>query len=98
MKILRKDAIARRNQKIHTKSERMILENMTCPFIVQLHYAFQTSDKLYMVMDFMNGGTIKISPINNRGTLLPFEKREEISRAKSKILYCRNHFGPRIFA
>jgi serine/threonine protein kinase len=56
MKILKKDAIARRNQKIHTKAERTILENMTCPFIVQLHYAFQTPDKLYLVMDFMVGG------------------------------------------
>ena len=26
------------------------------PFIVKLHYAFQTPDKLYFVMDFLNGG------------------------------------------
>lgn len=57
MKILRKDAVAKRNQKFHTKAERQILENLNCPFIVQLRYAFQTSDKLYLVMDFMNGGT-----------------------------------------
>ena len=57
MKILKKETIERRNQKIHTKAERKILENMICPFIVQLHYAFQTSEKLYLVMEFMRGGT-----------------------------------------
>ncbi len=56
MKILRKDAVAKRNQKFHTKAERQILETLNSPFIVKLHYAFQTRDKLYLVMDFMNGG------------------------------------------
>ena len=56
MKILMKAAVARRNQKIHTKSERKIMENMDSPFIMQLHYAFQSIDKLYLVMDFMAGG------------------------------------------
>eukprot|EP01016_Furgasonia_blochmanni_P049640 TRINITY_DN7558_c0_g1_i8.p1 TRINITY_DN7558_c0_g1~~TRINITY_DN7558_c0_g1_i8.p1 ORF type:complete len:192 (-),score=46.58 TRINITY_DN7558_c0_g1_i8:356-931(-) len=56
MKILKKDQIERRNQKVHTKAEREILENMESPFIIQLHYAFQTPEKLYMVMEFMQGG------------------------------------------
>jgi len=56
MKILRKDAIKKRNQKLHTKAERDILQNMDSPFIVQMHYAFQTPSKLYLIMDFMNGG------------------------------------------
>jgi len=56
MKVLRKDAIERRNQRFNTKAEREILQNMKSPFIVQLHYAFQTSEKLYLVMDFMQGG------------------------------------------
>ena len=58
MKVLKKEAIERRNQKVHTQSERQILENVKCPFIVQLHFAFQTADKLYLVMDFMRGGKI----------------------------------------
>jgi len=58
MKILRKDAVAKRNQKFHTKAERQILETLNSPFIVKLHYAFQTKDKLYLVMDFMNGGEL----------------------------------------
>lgn len=56
MKTLKKGDLEKRNQKIHTISERKILENMDCPFIVKLHYAFQSSDKLFLVMDFMRGG------------------------------------------
>lgn len=58
MKVLRKDMIERRNQIVHTQAERSILEEVQCPFIVQLHYAFQTPDKLYMVMDYMSGGEL----------------------------------------
>jgi serine/threonine protein kinase len=28
------------------------------PFIVQLHFAFQTNQKLYLVMEFLNGGEL----------------------------------------
>lgn len=31
---------------------------MESPFIVKLHYAFQTDAKLYFVMDFCNGGEL----------------------------------------
>jgi serine/threonine protein kinase len=56
MKILKKDAVAKRNQRVHTQGERKIMEAINCPFIVKLHYAFQTPSKLYFVMDFMQGG------------------------------------------
>ena len=36
----------------------MILEKIRNPFIVRLHYAFQTPEKLYFVMDFLNGGEL----------------------------------------
>ena len=58
MKSLKKEMIEQRNQRTHTKTERQILGEVDCPFIVQLKYAFQTSDKLYMVMDFVNGGEL----------------------------------------
>lgn len=81
MKILRKDAVAKRNQKFHTKAERQILETLNSPFIVKLHYAFQTKDKLYLVMDFMNGGIILIMHywiLIFRRAVFPSEKRKEI--------------------
>ena len=72
MKVLKKEEVDRRQQKNHTKgtrslrppqfylrlyaAEREILEKIKHPFIVQLHYAFQTPDKLYFIMDFLNGG------------------------------------------
>lgn len=56
MKVLKKKEIAKRNQKINTKAERKILEKINNNFIIRLHYAFQTSKKLFFVMDFMQGG------------------------------------------
>jgi serine/threonine protein kinase len=39
-------------------AEREILEKINHPFIVKLHFAFQTPSKLYFVMDFLNGGEL----------------------------------------
>lgn len=39
----------------NTKSERRVLEIVNHPFIVKLHYAFQTGSALCLVMDFVNG-------------------------------------------
>eukprot|EP01113_Clastostelium_recurvatum_P044420 TRINITY_DN74_c0_g1_i1.p1 TRINITY_DN74_c0_g1~~TRINITY_DN74_c0_g1_i1.p1 ORF type:complete len:402 (-),score=117.19 TRINITY_DN74_c0_g1_i1:66-1271(-) len=58
LKVLRKDAIIARKQVTHTKSEKAILQAVQHPFIVQLHYAFQTREKLYMVLDYVNGGEL----------------------------------------
>ena len=38
--------------------ERNILANINHPFIVRLHYAFQTEGKLYLVLDFLRGGDL----------------------------------------
>lgn len=58
MKKLRKDVVAKRNLLVKTQAERDILEKIDSPFIVKLHYAFQTPAKLYFVMDFLNGGEL----------------------------------------
>lgn len=58
MKVLKKEEISEKQQEIHTKAEREILEKISNPFIVKLHYAFQTPDKLYFVLDFVNGGEL----------------------------------------
>ena len=36
--------------------ERKIMDSIDSPFIVKLHFSFETSEKLYLVMDFLNGG------------------------------------------
>jgi serine/threonine protein kinase len=56
MKILKKSELKRRKQIERTRTERNILAAVRHPFIVRLHYAFQTPHKLYMVMDFVQGG------------------------------------------
>jgi serine/threonine protein kinase len=58
MKVLRKEAIRARKQVAHTKAEKSILQKIQHPFIVTLHYAFQTDDKLYMILDYINGGEL----------------------------------------
>lgn len=58
MKILKKSQMPQRNQQIHAMNERAILESVNHPFFVQLHYAFQSKFKLYMVMDFKIGGEL----------------------------------------
>lgn len=58
MKVLKKDVIAAKGQIEHTKSERDILFEVRHPFIVRLRYAFQSDDKLYLVTDYYNGGTL----------------------------------------
>eukprot|EP00616_Rhizochromulina_sp_CCMP1243_P000571 CAMPEP_0118962490 /NCGR_PEP_ID=MMETSP1173-20130426/811_1 /TAXON_ID=1034831 /ORGANISM="Rhizochromulina marina cf, Strain CCMP1243" /LENGTH=529 /DNA_ID=CAMNT_0006910763 /DNA_START=57 /DNA_END=1646 /DNA_ORIENTATION=+ len=58
MKVLDKTVIAQKGQVTHTKSERDILHEIRHPFIVCLHYAFQTERKLYMVTDYYPGGNL----------------------------------------
>jgi len=58
MKVLRKEAIIAGNQVQHTKAERSILQEVSNPFIVTLHYAFQTQGKLYLILDYVRGGEL----------------------------------------
>ena len=58
MKILKKKAMIKRNQVTHIKTERKIMELIDHPFIVKLRYAFQSPQKLYMVMDYCPGGEL----------------------------------------
>jgi len=58
MKILNKKTIMERNEVEHTKSEKNILMKLEFPFLVGLHYSFQTPDKLYFIMDYINGGEL----------------------------------------
>lgn len=51
----------KRNEVKHIMSERnVLLKNVKHPFLVGLHYSFQTADKLYFVLDYVNGGEVSI--------------------------------------
>lgn len=56
MKVVRKDKIIEKNHAEYMKAERDILTKVDHPFIVQLRYSFQTKYRLYLVLDFVNGG------------------------------------------
>lgn len=58
MKVLKKRDIAEKGQIEHTKSERSILCEIRHPFIVRLRFAFQSQDKLYLITDYYNGGSL----------------------------------------
>ena len=58
MKVLSKQNIIRKKQVEHTRTERRILGKITHPYIVKLHYAFQTDKKLYFVLDYAAGGEL----------------------------------------
>lgn len=58
MKILSKSHLLKRKQVEHTKTERRVLSVASHPFIVGLHYAFQTQAKLYFVLDYCPGGEL----------------------------------------
>ncbi|XP_043556402.1 ribosomal protein S6 kinase alpha-3 isoform X5 [Chiloscyllium plagiosum] len=57
MKVLKKATLKVRDR-VRTKMERDILVEVNHPFIVKLHYAFQTEGKLYLLLDFLRGGDL----------------------------------------
>ena len=42
----------------HTASERSVLGRVQHPFVVKLHFAFQTSTRLHFVLDYCPGGDL----------------------------------------
>jgi serine/threonine protein kinase len=59
MKTIHKESVIAREEVVHTKAEKNVLAKYSHhPFIVGLKWSFQSHDKLYLVMDFMNGGEL----------------------------------------
>jgi len=57
MKVLKKASL-KVYDRARTKMERDILVKIRHPFIVKIHYAFQTEGKLYLILDFLRGGDL----------------------------------------
>lgn len=58
MKVLNKKNILDNNELEHTRTEKEILQRLAHPFLVNLNYSFQTNDKIYFIMDYINGGEL----------------------------------------
>lgn len=58
MKILNKKQIMGKNLVKYARTERDVLTYATHPFIVGMRYAFQTPEKLFMILDYAAGGNM----------------------------------------
>ncbi|UJR38442.1 hypothetical protein I4U23_031110 [Adineta vaga] len=77
MKVLKKSAILQKAKTAeHIKTERQVLEAIRqIPFLVSLHYAFQSDAKLHLVMDYVSGGEL----------FTHLNKRQHFSEQDAKI-------------
>ena len=78
MKEMSKVKILDKKSEISIKNERTILSKMFHPFIVNMHYAFQDTDNLYLIMDYLSGGDLRYQ--------FCFDK--EFSEEQVKFLLC----------
>ena len=73
MKVVQKEHLLLRGHSTVSQAitEKQILQEMASkphPFVVSLHYAFQTEDSLYLLMDFVGGGDL-FSLMESKGAL-----------------------------
>ena len=77
MKVLRKEKVLRQNLIKYVVTERNILSISNHPFIVKLFYSFQTSTKLFLILEYCLCGDLSVH--------LFFEKKFHEYRAKHYI-------------
>src|SRR3954454_8245527 len=58
LKTIRKAHIVSRSEVNHTLAERTVLAQINNRFIVPLKFSFQSPEKLYLVLAFVNGGEL----------------------------------------
>ncbi|EKX37921.1 hypothetical protein GUITHDRAFT_40080, partial [Guillardia theta CCMP2712] len=58
LKVMRKHMVIEELNVEGTRNERSVLESVMHPFIVRLHCAFHDSGRLYLLMDWHNGGQL----------------------------------------
>lgn len=102
VKVVSKALIKRKREERHIMAERDVLvKNTRHPFLVSLQYSFQTPEKLYFVMDFVNGGEVGFDRRISRShrlvlALLPSAERTSLQRTTSTILRSGNRLGHRL--
>lgn len=76
MKVVKKAAIVQKTKTSeHMRTERQVLQAIRAsPFLVTLHYAFQTDAKLHLVLDFVSGGEL-FTHLCQRGKFIENEVR-----------------------
>lgn len=79
MKVLSKDKILEQNLVKYAMTERNVLSFINHPLIVKLKYAFQTIDRLFLILDYCPGGDL--------AEHLAFDKK--FSESKAKFYLCQ---------
>ena len=80
MKEMRKDLIVSKRSVGSIMNERRLLGILKHPFLVNLHYAFQSLEHLFLVIDLMEGGDLRYFLVKNR------EMKEEALRFLSACI------------
>ena len=58
MKVLKKAFLVKNNHLRYAITEANILKLSDHPFVIKLHYSFQTPENLYMILDYCPGGDL----------------------------------------
>ncbi|XP_065845039.1 RAC-gamma serine/threonine-protein kinase-like [Oscarella lobularis] len=58
VKILKKDVIIAKEEVAHTLTENQVLKTTKHPFLTSLRFSFQTEKRLYLVMEYAQGGEL----------------------------------------
>lgn len=58
MKVLKKAFLVKNNHLKYAVGEANIMKQTNHPFVLKMHYSFQTPDNLYMVLDYCPGGDL----------------------------------------
>ena len=91
MKIISKRLLNRKSGYVENiRAERDILTRVKHPFVVQMHCSFQTSDKLFIIMDYLAGGELFLR-LGREGIFL--EKQAAFYLAE--IILALNHLHSR---
>jgi len=65
MKVINKKYLIKNQQLRYAVTECNVLKQLSHPFIIKLHYAFQTPDFLYMILDYCPGGDLSYHIVKN---------------------------------
>jgi serine/threonine protein kinase len=69
MKVVSKKYLVKKEQVGYAKSERDIMTKIDHPFLIKMRWCFQTKDKIFLVMDYKEGGEL-FYHLRNEGMML----------------------------
>ena len=61
IKVIKKSGLIDEESLEHVLAENRVLQTLDHPFLVKLHYSFQTNDRLYFVMEYVHGKHIIVN-------------------------------------